>query len=71
MIKKNTKAVFLDGDFKGKYDWQGGIPLSEGEIMLVRVGGKQLRYKLTKKKVSCNAESENQVVDVEYTFNLV
>lgn len=27
MIKKNTKAIFLDGNFKGEYNWEGGIPL--------------------------------------------
>ena len=71
MIKKNTKAIFLDGDFKGEYDWKGGIPLSEGEIMSVKINGKLLQYKLTKKEVSCDAESEDQIVDVLYTFELM
>ncbi|MDP3987126.1 MAG: hypothetical protein Q8P81_02775 [Nanoarchaeota archaeon] len=71
MIKKNTKAIFLDGDFKGEYDWKGGIPLSEGEILSVKINGKLLQYRLTKKEVSCDAESEDQIVDVLYTFELM
>ena len=71
MIKKNTKVTFLDGDFKGEYDWKGGIPLSEGETMSVKINGKLLQYKLAKKEVSCNAESEDQIVDVLYTFELI
>jgi len=71
MIKKNTKAIFLDGDYKGEYDWKGGIPLSEGEIMSVKINGKLLQYKLIKKDVSCDAENEDQIVDVLYTFELM
>ena len=71
MIKKNTKAIFLDGDFKGEYDWKGGIPLSEGEIMSVKINGKFFQYKLTKKEVSCDAESEDQIIDVLYSFELM
>ena len=71
MIKKNTKAIFIDGDFKGEYDWQGGIPLSKGEIMSVKINGKLLHYRLTKKEISCDAESEDQIVDVIYTFKLI
>ncbi|MFH1561747.1 MAG: hypothetical protein ABID04_04205 [Patescibacteria group bacterium] len=71
MIKKNTKAIFLDGDYQGEYDWQGGIPLSEGETMSVKINGKLLRYQLIKKEISCDAEGEDQIVDVLYTFRLV
>lgn len=71
MIKKNTKAIFTDGDYKGEYDWKGGIPLSEGEIMSVKVSGKVLKYELTKKEISCDAENEDQIVDVVYTFELL
>lgn len=39
MIKKTTQAIFIDGDYKGEYDWKGGIPLSEGEQMQVHIGG--------------------------------
>ena len=70
MIKKNTKVIFLDGDYEGEYDWKGGIPLSEGEIMSVKINGKILQYKLNKKEVSCDAESEDQTVNVVYTFKL-
>ena len=71
MIKKSTKAIFLDGDFKGEYNWKGGIPLSEGEVMSVKIKNKLLQYKLTKKEVSYNAEDENQTVVVLYIFNLI
>jgi len=71
MIKKHTKVVFKDGDFKGEYDWKGGIPLSKGEEMKVKTGGKELNYRLTEKEIVCNAEGEDQIVDVVYTFNLV
>ena len=70
MIKKNTKAIFLDGDYKGEYDWKGGIPLSERETMTVKINGKQLQYKLVKKQVTCDAEGEDQIVDVLYSFEL-
>jgi len=70
MIKKNTKAIFIDGDFKGDYAWKGGIPLSKGEIMSVKINGKLLQYKLIKKEISCDAESEDQIVEVIYTFEL-
>ena len=70
MIKKNTKAEFLDGDYKGEYDWKGGIPLSVGETMTVKINGKSLDYKLVKKEIICDAESEDQVVDVLYSFEL-
>ncbi|MAF36815.1 hypothetical protein CL622_06890 [archaeon] len=71
MIKKNTKAIFLDGAYEGEYDWKGGIPLSLNEIMTVKVNGQVLQYKLTKKEVTCDAEGEDQIVDVVYTFNLI
>jgi hypothetical protein len=71
MIKKNTKAIFINGDFKGEYDWKGGIPLSEGETMTVKINGKLLKYKLTKKKIFCDAENEDQIIDILYSFELL
>lgn len=71
MIKKNTRAIFLDGDYKGEYDWQGGIPLSKGEKMSIKINGKLLNYKLINKEVSCDAESDDQIVEVIYTFKLI
>jgi hypothetical protein len=71
MIKKNTKAIFLDGDYAGEYDWKGGIPLSEGEIMSVKINGKVFQYELDKKEISCDAEGEDQIVDVIYKFKLI
>ncbi|MDP2749689.1 MAG: hypothetical protein Q8O89_02555 [Nanoarchaeota archaeon] len=71
MIKKNTKAIFLDGDFKGTYDWKGGIPLCKGDVMAVKINKKSLKYELKKKEISCDAETDDQIVDVIYTFKLV
>lgn len=70
MIKKNTKAIFLDGEYKGEYDWKGGIPLSEGEILRVNINTKTLKYKLSKKEVICNDNGEDQVVNITYKFSL-
>ena len=50
MIKKDTQAIFLDGDYAGEYDWKGGIPLSEGEFMSVKFNGKLLSINWLKKK---------------------
>ncbi len=70
MIKKTTRAIFVDGDFKGEYDWQGGIPLSLGEQMTVKINGKTLKYRLTKKDVSCDVLDADQTVEIVYTFRL-
>ena len=71
MIKKNTKLIFIGGDYAGEYNWKGGIPLSVDEMMTVKINGKVLEYKLVGKVVSCDVEGEDQIVDVVYTFNLV
>jgi len=71
MIKKTTKAIFTSGDYAGEYDWEGGIPLSEGEIVLVTTStGSQLQYVMLKKAVSLIDEGQNQIVIIEYTFDL-
>ena len=71
MIKKNTKAIFLDGDFQGEYDWQGGIPLSEGEVMQVQLNGKMLNYRVTKKETVCIAEEVDQTINIVYTLESI
>jgi hypothetical protein len=71
MIKKNTKAIFLDGDYVGEYDWKGGIPLTEGEIMIVKMGGKELQYKLDKKEIVYSVEGDDQMVDINYSFKMI
>lgn len=70
MIKKNTKAIFIDGDYKGEYDWESGIPLTKGEILVVKTNSKSLQYKLTKKETAYDADSEDQNVRIIYTFEL-
>src|SRR3990167_8920973 len=49
MIKKTTLATFKDGTYKGEYDWTGGIPLSQGELITIVVGQSELQYKLVSK----------------------
>ena len=71
MIKKNTQAIFLDGEYKGEYDWKGGIPLSEGEVMKVHLKDKILSYKLENKSVDCFDEGDDQAVMVVYQFREV
>ncbi|MCW8965516.1 MAG: hypothetical protein OQK82_02340 [Candidatus Pacearchaeota archaeon] len=70
MIKKNTKAIFIDGEYKGEYDWKGGIPLSTNEIMTVNLKDKILKYKLIKKEIVCDDNGEDQIVNVTYEFSL-
>lgn len=68
MIRKNTKAIFEDGEYAGTYDWQGGIPLSVGECMEVNVNDKKIQYKLIDKKVSYNVEGEDQIANIIYSL---
>ncbi len=70
MIKKITKAIFLNGDYKGEYDWKGGIPLSEDEIITIKINNELLKYKLTQKEVLLSDTNEDQSVTIVYTFNL-
>lgn len=39
--------------------------------MSVKINGKTLQYILKEKTISCDAEGDDQIVDVDYTFNLV
>lgn len=52
MIKKTTIATFNNGAYAGQYDWQGGIPLSMGEVIEVNLDGKKLSYELLNKNYS-------------------
>lgn len=71
MIKKTTTATFKDGDYAGEYDWQGGIPLSVGEVIDVRLDAKQLRYKLVDKTTSLTVGKDEQLVVTHYWFELL
>ena len=66
MIKKTTTAIFDDGNYKGKKDWKGGIPLSEGEIITVN----NQRYILYNKTVEMTEQNEDQIVEIVYHFKL-
>ena len=70
MIKKTTIAVFKDGDYKGEYDWKGGMPLSEGEVLVVHLKNpdRSISYVLDKKTIELVDDGEDQLVKVEYNF---
>jgi len=68
MIKKTTTATFKDGNYAGEYDWQGGIPLSVGEIIKVTVNGEEMTYKLTEKTTSLDVTGQDQFVITNYSF---
>jgi len=72
MIKKTTQAIFDDGDYKGTYDWKGGMPLSEGELITIHLQSpeRELEYILTKKTIDFFEQGEDQMVKVEYHFKL-
>jgi hypothetical protein len=71
MIKKTTIATFKDGDYKGVYDWSGGIPLAVDEIITVVYNSRKLTYKLTEKETTLEDFGEDQSVKTEYSFELV
>ena len=70
MIKKTTQAIFLDGEYKGTYDWEGGLPLSEGETVAIHLGNKDkaLSYILEKKTVDFHEQGADQLVKIIYQF---
>lgn len=60
MIKKTTKITFEDtGE---TIEDSGGIPLSEGEIMVVN----DVPYVVSSKEVKCHKEGEDWLADVAY-----
>lgn len=60
MIKQTTKITFKDtGE---TIEGSGGIPLSEGEIMVVD----DVPYVVSSKQVKCRKEGEDWLADVEY-----
>lgn len=71
MIKKTTQAIFQDGDYRGEYDWQGGIPMSEGETVTVTTQDKKVsEYRLVYKQTTLEDKGEDQVVVTRYIFSL-
>jgi len=70
MIKKATTAIFQDGNYKGTYDWSGGIPLTIGEVITVIYNSKHLAYKLIDKKTILEDFGKDQNVKIEYYFEL-
>lgn len=71
MIKKTTKAVFRSGGYAGEYDWEGGIPLFEGELITVTTSsGEQIVYRMVDKAVTLSDQGEDQFVHIEYAFDV-
>ncbi|MEA3249816.1 MAG: hypothetical protein U9Q03_05695 [Patescibacteria group bacterium] len=72
MIKKTTTAKFVDGPYVGDYDWKGGMPLSEGEVMSVYLESKSepVVYVLSSKCIELHEEGEDQLVSVSYQFKM-
>jgi hypothetical protein len=70
MIQKTTTATFKDGSYAGQYDWQGGIPLSVGEMMKVTLSGEQLSYTLVDKTTELTITEHKQLVTTCYWFEL-
>lgn len=68
VIKKTTIATFLNGDYAGQYDWQGGIPVSVGEVIELTLNNKKLVYKLTNKKIELVVDGGEQLVTINYLF---
>ena len=60
MIKKNTKLIF-EGTDKVVED-KGGIPLSEGEIIIIEGEA----WKVSEKIVDCKHEDEDLVAEITY-----
>jgi hypothetical protein len=70
MIKKTTIATFRNGEYKGEYDWTGGIPLSNDELITVAVNGNEYVYRLTQKETRLDDNGEDQDVQTKYYFEL-
>lgn len=69
MIKKTTKATFVDGGYKGSYDWEGGIPLSEGETLtVITTADEQIVYSMTNKTVTLIDKGKDQSVHIDYVM---
>lgn len=62
--------MFKDGPYAGEYDWQGGIPLSVDEIIMVTIKMEKLSYKLTHKETALEDNGQDQVVTTSYIFML-
>lgn len=69
MIKKNTTAIFIEGNKKRTEELIGGIPLSVGEIMIVKKDNQATNWRVIDKKVEYNYKE--QIVDITYTFEKI
>lgn len=63
-------ATFKDGNYKGVYDWSGGIPLTVGELVTVVQKQEKYVYRLTDKKTTLEDSGEHQNVKTEYYLEL-
>ncbi len=64
MIKKTTKITFEDtGE---TIEDTGGIPLSEGESLMIAKDGVNQEYVVSSKEVNCRKEGEDWLAEVVY-----
>ncbi|MFA7654075.1 MAG: hypothetical protein WCX97_03485 [Candidatus Magasanikbacteria bacterium] len=68
MIKKNTKAIFIDGDNQHEEDLAGGIPLTKGEILTIHKNDEVSVYSVVDKKTECFMGGDDQIVNIVYTL---
>lgn len=69
IVRESTNGRVFDKTSTGE---KGGIPLSVGEKMIVRLDGKDLNYKLDDKDVVCIVDDEeHKYVNVKFIFKLV
>ncbi len=69
MIKKTTTAIFIENNKERKEELIGGIPLSVGEVMIVKKDGIETNWKVIDKKLEYN--DNEQIVDITYTFKKI
>ena len=64
-------ALTIGKENKKLESLQGGIPLSEGEILNIHEGEKITLYKVIKKSIDCFFEGEDQIVNITYTLKKI
>lgn len=68
MIKKNTKVIFKGEPDKKLDAFQGGMPLSKGEILHIHENSEVTDYEVIDKKIDCILEGEDQIINIIYTL---